>query len=92
LSGKSIFEKTALFFSACFALVGLVGIIYVIKMGALPSKHLMGHSREYEQGWVIFFSLLLGIPCLLAFLGGLAHWILWFVGTRKKTGTSPQKR
>ncbi len=70
-------EKAVLFISAFISLAGLVGTIYVIRMGVISSVNLMGHSRDYEQGWRLFFILFLGIPCLLAFICGIMPWIWW---------------
>ena len=81
---KSKLNSIALFFSAALTLAGIAGIVYVVKMGVLPSNNLMGHSKAYEHGWKLFFSLVLGIPCLLAFLGGLTPWIIWIKKNRKK--------
>ncbi len=82
---KTRYEKAALLLSACLSAAGLAGIIYVVKMGVLPSNNLMGHTKEYERGWSLFFLVFLGAPCLLAFAGGLVHWILWFVKLRRKS-------
>ncbi|HOJ70370.1 MAG TPA: hypothetical protein PLR38_00860 [Syntrophorhabdaceae bacterium] len=77
LSDKAIFERIVLILSACLTCAGFIGVIYVIRMGILPSHNLMGHSREYEKGWRLFFMIFLGIPCFLAFLAGIMPWIIW---------------
>jgi hypothetical protein len=85
---RSFLVKLGLFLSACIAIAGLVGFFIVIKMGVLPSDNPVGHSKEYEQGWSVFFFLLLGVPCLVAFFGGLMPWILWFKRFRKTSAGS----
>lgn len=84
LSYKTIFERVVLILSACLACAGIAGLIYVIRMGVLPSDNLMGHSREYEQGWSLFFMVFLGIPCIVAFIAGITPWIILFKNSIKK--------
>jgi hypothetical protein len=86
---KRFLANIGLFASACLCFAGFVGFVIVIRMGILPSGNPMGHTEEYLQGWTLFFLLFLGIPCLLAFFGGLAPLILWFMRFRKKRGRSP---
>jgi hypothetical protein len=86
--GKSFLTWLGLFLSACLAIAGLVGFIIVVKMGLMPSGNSMGHSKEYEQGWSLFFLLFLGLPCLAAFLGGLAPWIVWLLNSRRNKNSS----
>jgi hypothetical protein len=74
---ETVLGKMRLFLSAFLAAAGILGLAYVIKLGVLPTKGPMGHTSEYEQGWTLFFMLLLGIPSLAAFIGGITPWILW---------------
>lgn len=85
---QTVFTQMGLFLSACLAVAGLVGFVIVSQMGILPSHNPLGHSKEFEQGWALFFFLLLGIPCLMVFFGGLTPWIVWFMRSRKNTAAS----
>lgn len=82
--GKIFVVKVGLSLSAGFAIAGLAGLLMVIDMGLLPSNNQMGHSPNYEQGWQVFFLLVLGLPCLTAFIAGLTPWIIWFKRRREK--------
>ncbi|OPY84454.1 MAG: hypothetical protein A4E72_02221 [Syntrophus sp. PtaU1.Bin208] len=84
--GQGFFAKVGLFFSACLSLAGMAGLLVVIRMGLLPSGNPMGHSDEYQQGWALFFLLFLGMPCLLAFIGGLIPLISWIMRSGTKQG------
>jgi len=81
---KRFLANIGLFASACLCFAGFVGFVIVIRMGVLPPDDLMGHSKEYCQGWTLFYFLLLGIPCLAAFFSGLVPLFLWFKHSRKK--------
>jgi protein-S-isoprenylcysteine O-methyltransferase Ste14 len=73
-----------LFLSGCFSIAGIVGLFYVITMGVMPPQDSVGQSKEFVLGWTLFFSLILGVPCLLAFIAGLIPWILWFRKSRNE--------
>lgn len=62
---------------------GLVGLVTVLRMGLAPAGGTMGHSADYVRGWSFFFLIMLGIPCLAAFVGGLIPWGIWL---RKRLG------
>jgi hypothetical protein len=66
------------------ALAGLAGMISVLTMGILPSANPTEHTKEFGQGWTLFFSTLIGFPCLAAFVGGLTPWAIWFTRLRKR--------
>ncbi len=81
---KGIMGAALLFLGACSVVAGAYGLVMVVKMGLLPSSQTMGHSREYEEGWRLFFMLFLGLPSLAALLGGLAPWVIWWRNRRGK--------
>ncbi|HOM06112.1 MAG TPA: hypothetical protein PK836_02395 [Syntrophales bacterium] len=80
---RKIMSAALLFLGACSAVLGLWGLVMVIKMALLPSTDAMGHSRQYEEGWRLFFMLFIGLPSLAALLGGLAPWLIWWRNRRK---------
>ena len=53
---KGIMEAALLFLGACSMVAGVYGLVMVVKMGLLPSSQTMGHSREYEEGWRLFWA------------------------------------
>lgn len=89
---KNVFGQIVRLLSACVSLGALVMFFYILyKSGILPPSEISGPNKQYEQGWALFFFLILGIPCLAVFAAGLAPWIIWGRNRRKqrKAGTTP---
>jgi len=89
---RTLFNKLGLFLSLCLTCTGLAGTVYVIMMGVVPSHNPMGHSKEYEQGWNLFFSIFLGVPSLFAFFCGLILLFLFVKSSRKRQYNSQGKK
>jgi len=81
---RTFIRGLRLFLSACLAAAGLVGLVYVVEMGVLPPDNPMGHTKEYQQGWTLVFMLLLGVPSLAAFIGGVTPLLRWSRKLRKQ--------
>lgn len=80
----NILTRLGLFLSTCISAVGLAGMIAVVRMGGLFSSPPSAHTTQYQQGWSLFFTLMIGLPSLAAFLLGLAPWLAWFLKRGKK--------
>jgi len=72
--------------SALLSLAGFAGFIVVMAKGVLVPGSPAGHSASYAAGWSLFFFLLLGIPCLVAFILGALPWIFL---ARKRRAKGP---
>ena len=80
---KRIMSGAVLFLGAFSAVIGIYGVVMVVKMGLMPVANPMGHSREYEDAWRLFFLIFIGLPSLAALVGGLAPWVFWFRNRRR---------